>query len=90
LKKNVKIGVTSCDFNSYENEFNIGMSMSWNGGISGTFYQLEAMLTVDEDGHNAVLEETWNNENLKDLKISTGLALFAVITVGILVGVNSD
>jgi hypothetical protein len=82
--KNVYTKMTSCNFNSYTETFDIGMYVTWQGGWVGTEYRIDAQLSVDEDGSNAQLESIRGNEALNNYKTMTGGIVASILILGIL------
>lgn len=75
--QNIRVSVTSCQYNSYSEQYNVGIDISWNGSISGKYYN--SMGTMKVDSSNITYNETYRNKNLSDYAFWRGMAMLTVI-----------
>ena len=78
--QDIRAEVTSCEFNSYSRKFKIGVNIYWNGIIfRSNHYELDGILTVNDDGSAPQFSRTWANQQFKDME---SLKRWAAIGIG--------
>jgi hypothetical protein len=78
--QDIRAEVTSCEFNSYSRKFKIGVNIYWNGILfRSNHYELDGILTVNDDGSNPQFSRTWANQQFKDME---SLKRWAAIGIG--------
>jgi len=83
--QDIRVEVTSCNYNTYSKKFKIGVNIYWNGAIFRSHhYELDGILTVNEDGTQAEFARTWANQRLKDLETLKKWVVGGIIVIGVL------
>lgn len=75
---NIRTSISSCDYNSYTNKYNVEIDVSWNGLISGDYYNSSGRMTMDSNGVRRDYNETYRNQNLKDYAFWRGIGALAL------------
>lgn len=81
---NISAFLESCHFNTYTNQYQTRINVSWNGTVFGSnHYRIRGDLSMNENGGNSRFEQTWNNSSVDNLRFLQGLAI-GVVALGVL------
>ena len=82
---NIRVNMTSCDYNSYSEIFKTRVEIYWNGMIRGSReYNIDGILKMRSDGVQSEFAETYASSNVKNLRFWGYLAGGAVV-LGVLI-----
>jgi uncharacterized membrane protein len=87
--RDLRVEVRDCDFNTYNNRFRLKVQIYWNGAIfRDNAYNVDGDLSFGSSGADSEFNQTYANQNVRDLKFWGGLAI-GVIGLGVLAGTSS-
>ncbi len=78
--RDIRVSMTSCEFNSYSGIFKTNIGVYWNGKIfSDNSYNIDGEITMKSDGSGVEFSQTYANEAVQDLDFWRGAFAGAVL-----------
>jgi len=78
--QDIRVKVTSCDYNSYSELFKVEIEVYWSGAIfRSNKYNIDGMLKMKSDGTDTDFSQTYANERVKNLRFFRNLVGGAIV-----------